>query len=204
MTTPGTDDLDQGRDDGPRSDELFVRGLEVCTTVVVGMADEEWDLPSPCEGWTDRDVLGHLISAMRMGLAIMRGEPVEPPTFDRPGDLVGSDPVTQWDAIRRDLLDAVDGIDLEAVLDTPMGRRSVAEGLAFPAIDLFLHAWDISKAAGRPIEIPTDVMSFTRAVVAPFPQEVVRGGRVFGPEVTPPQDATPTEVFVAFAGREPR
>jgi len=204
MTTPVTDDLDLGRGDGPRSDELFVRGLGVCTTVVAGMADEEWDLPSPCEGWTARDVLGHLISAMRMGLAIMRGEPVEMPEFDRPGDLVGAEPAAQWGAIADELSHAVDGIDLEAVRDTPMGRRTVAEGLAFPAIDLFLHAWDISKAAGRPVEIPVDVMAFTRAVVAPFPQEVVRCGRVFGPEVTPPQDATPTEVFVAFTGREPR
>ncbi len=139
-----------------------------------------------------------------MGLAIMQGTPVEPPSFDRPGDLVGADPAAEWEPIASELRSALRDVDLTSLRDTPMGRRTVEEGLAFPAIDLFVHAWDISAAAGRPIEVPDDVITFTHAVVDPFPEEVTRGGRVFAVEVEPPADATTTELFVAWTGREPR
>jgi len=183
---------------------VFLRGLDVCGAVVASTTDDEWDLPSPCEGWSARDVLGHLFSAMRMGLAILGGTPVDAPSFDRPGDLVGDDPAAEWATLDVQLRSAVVGVDLDAVRDTPMGRRTVEEGLAFPAIDLFVHAWDISTAAGRPIEVPEDVIAFAHHHIDPFPDEVKRGGRVFGPKVEARADATATEQFVAWTGREPR
>ena len=86
-----------------------------------------------------------------------------------------------------------------------MGRRTVADRLAFPAIDLYVHAWDIATAAGLAVEIPETVIAFAHGYIDPLPDAVVRSdGGAFGPEVTPPADATPTEAFVAWTGRTPR
>ena len=45
--------------------ERFARVTDRFTAVVEGVAPEDWDNPSPCEGWTARDVVGHLTTVGR-------------------------------------------------------------------------------------------------------------------------------------------
>lgn len=189
----------------PRSDEVFLRGLDAVDLVMSRMPDDGWDRPSECDGWTNLDVLGHLGSSMAMGLALMAGEQPQWPTFDRPSDLVEGEPAAYWAALSTQLREAIVGVDLDLVMDTPMGPRTVADRLAFPAVDLFVHAWDIGHPCGIEVEVPADVIEFTHGYIDPFPTEMVRGPNgAFGPEVDPPADATPTEAFVAWTGRDPR
>ncbi len=90
-------------------------------------------------------------------------------------------------------------------MDTPMGPRTVADRLAFPAIDLWVHAWDIGHPAGIEVEVPADAIEFAHTYLDPFPEEMMRGAQgAFGPEVVAPADATPTEAFIAWTGRPPR
>ena len=169
------------------------------------MSPEAWDEPSPCEGWTALDVLGHLTTSLGMGLALFAGEEPTWPEADRPSDLVQGDPATVYLDLAERCRIAFEGVDLDLEMDTPMGRRTVGDRLAFPAIDLYVHGWDVAAAAGFSVEVPQAVIDFTHAYIDPFPTEMVRGGKgAFGPEVEPPADATPTEAFVAWTGRTPR
>lgn len=184
---------------------MFLRGLDTFDGVMAAMPDDAWDAASECEGWTNLDVLGHLGSSMAMGLALMAGEQPSWPTFDRPADLVDGEPGVYWAALAARLRDAIVGVDLDLVMDTPMGPRTVADRLAFPAVDLFVHAWDIGHPSGLPVEVPDDVIEFTHGYIDPLPPELVRGPNgAFGAEVSPPADATPTEAFIAWTGRRPR
>ncbi len=145
--------------------------------------------PSACEGWSALDVLGHVGSAIAFGVSALRGEDHIWPESERPADLVSGEPSIYWSDIAARAREALSTADLELVMDTPMGPRTVADRLAFPAIDLFVHAWDISEAAGVEVTIPSDVIDFTHGYIDPFPVEVIRGGKgAFGPEV----DARPT------------
>jgi uncharacterized protein (TIGR03086 family) len=81
----------------------------------------------------------------------------------------------------------------------PIGQR-----LAFPAMDTHLHAWDLSRAWGRPLELDPDVIAFARRSLSAVPDEMLRSPQTFGPALDPPADATPTESLMAFLGREPR
>jgi len=186
-------------------DVAFGRGLDVFGDVVDRVDDAAWSAPSPCEGWTALDVLGHLGSAIRFGVAAMRGEEFPWPEVDRPADLVDAEPKAYWALIGGQARATLVGVDLDAEVDTPMGRRTVGDRLAFPAVDLFVHAWDIGTSTGLPVEVPEDIIDFAHAFIDPMPTEMVRGGgRAFGPEVEPPADATPTESFIAWTGRTPR
>lgn len=187
------------------SAEVFDRGLDAFGTVVARMTPPDWDRPSPCEGWTALDVLGHLGSSIRMGISVLRGEQPTWPDVPRPADLVDAEPAAYWQAIAAEAREALAGADLDLEMDTPMGRRTVADRLAFPAIDLFVHAWDIGRAAGFAVTVPDDVIAFSHSYIDPFPTEVVRGKQgAFGPEVAAPPDASPTEAFIAWTGRDPR
>ena len=187
------------------SDVVFCSGLELFGSVVDRMPPSAWSQASPCDGWTALDVLGHLGSAIGFGVAILDGRTYDWPSFDRPSDLVDGTPDAYWAAVAVPARAAVEGVDLDATRETPMGVRTVAEGLAFPAIDCFVHAWDIGRAGGIAVEVPDDAIAFAHAFIDPIPADKVRGAKgAFGPPVAAPHDATPTEAFIAWTGRAPR
>ena len=43
-----------------RTAELFNQGLDFFTAVLTQVVEADWERPSPCAGWTARDLLGHL------------------------------------------------------------------------------------------------------------------------------------------------
>ncbi|MFN8051862.1 MAG: TIGR03086 family metal-binding protein [Acidimicrobiales bacterium] len=187
------------------SDQVFLSGLDVFGSVVGQVADSQWDEPSPCAGWTTLDVLGHLGTSIGMGISLLRGEQPTWPVADRPRDLVDAPPAEYWARLEGEVRGLVADADLDLVMDTPMGPRTVADRLAFPAVDLYVHAWDIGHPCGIDVTVPEDVAAFAHGYIDPFPTEMVRGEKgAFGPEVEPPADATPTEAFIAWTGRAPR
>ena len=95
--------------------------------------------------------------------------PVEPP-----GAAVDGTPGEWWEQLADQARTAVAGADLSRVLDSPRGQRSIAEGLSFPALDLFVHGWDIGKSAGVDLDLPAGAIKFARAVLEPLPAGQVR------------------------------
>ena len=189
----------------PTSDVIFDRGLDRFGEVLDQVPTDGWDLASPCHGWTVLDVLGHLSTALNMGASLLRGEQPTWPEADRPADLVIGEPVAFYRASAAACRAALEGADLDLVMDTPLGPRTVADRLAFPAVDLFVHAWDIGRGIGVDVAIPDDVIEFAHGYLEPIPTEMMRAaGGAFGPEVAAPADATPTEACVAWTGRDPR
>lgn len=188
-----------------QSGRLFDAGLDVFGSVVERVEPGDWACPSPCAGWTALDVLGHLGSATQMGISLLRGEQPTMPDAARPGELVAGEPAAYWQRLADAARAELDGADLELEMDTPIGRRTVADRLAFPAIDLYVHAWDIGRAVGIDVEIPAEVAAFAHAYIDPLPDELVRGPKgAFGPEVGAPPGASVTDAFVAWTGRDPR
>jgi hypothetical protein len=84
-------------------------------------------------------------------------------------------------------------------------RPTVADDLAIPVIDLYVHAWDHGAAVGIAVEIPADVIDYAHAYIDPLPDEMIRGdNRAFGPQIRLPPGATPTERFIGWTGRPPQ
>lgn len=186
-----------------RPDEAFLHGLDFFSGVVVQVPGTDWEKPSPCTGWRAIDVVGHVGTAVGFGTALLRGESPQWKPVDPPGSQVGADPAAWWAALAEPARQAVRGADLSQVVDSPMGRRSVGEGLSFPAVDLFVHAWDLGRAVGVDVDVPTAAMEFAHAVIDPIPDEQKRSSRVFAEQVSPPADATPSQSFLAWTGRDP-
>lgn len=185
------------------ADTVYLEGLDFFTSTVNRLRAPDWDRPSPCAGWRVRDVLGHAGQAVRFGTALLQGEQPEWRPADPPGAAVAADPVAWWQEISGPASEAARGADLARVVSTPAGTRTVGEGLRFPAIDLYVHAWDLARGAGVTIEIPAGVIEFAHAVLDDMPAGQLRSPRVFGPEVASPPGGTATERFVAWTGRDP-
>ena len=187
-------------------DTAFLTGLDAFDGVVQQVPTGAWDRPSPCEGWTALDVLGHVVRVLDVGAVVLRGEtPDWTPPAGRPALLVGdADPAERWagarDAVRATM---AGGVDLERVVDSPMGPRTVGQGLSFPAIDLHVHAWDLARATGVPYEVDAEAAAFARAVIEPM-GDASRGHGVFGPEVLLDGEASASDRFLGWTGRDPR
>lgn len=178
-------------------DAVFLDGLDFFSGAVGRMGASGWERPSPCGGWRALDVLGHVGAAVEFGtLLLMDRHPAWSPV-DPPGGAVEGEPTAWWDALVEPARRAVGGVDLAKMVDSPMGLRPVGEGLSFPALDLFVHAWDLARSVGEDVEVPAAVIDFARAVIDPLPEATVRNERVFAAPAPTPANASPSRNYSA-------
>lgn len=184
-------------------DVVFLQGLDFFSGAIRQLSAEDWHRASPCQNWRALDVLGHVGQATRFGTLLLQGgqpswSPVEPP-----GAVVEGSPGEWWDGLANPVRSVVDEVDLSREVDSPMGRRSIGQGLSFPALDLYIHGWDIAKSAGFNPAIPDDVIEFAHSILDPIPAEQIRAPQVFAAEKPVPAGATDSEAFLAWTGRDP-
>lgn len=186
-------------------DRAYLSGLEFMSGVVSQVGSTDWAQPSPCAGWQALDVVGHVGQAVRFGTALLSGpQPAFVAPIDPPGLAVEGDPGAWWLALVGPARQAVSGVDLDRVVDSPAGPRPIGEGLSFPALDLFVHAWDIGRSAGISVTIPDEAIEYGHTVLEPIPAARLRSPAIFGPEVASAAGADSSEIFLAWTGRDPR
>jgi uncharacterized protein (TIGR03086 family) len=122
--------------------DLFRRAEAPLQAIIEAVPTERWDAPSPCEGWTARDVVAHLIDAQRQFLSD-RG-------FELPLAPSLAEPAAAWLehlAAVEPLLADPGAMGLE--YDGHFGRTTVGDTLLrFYVFDMVAHRWDIATAAG--------------------------------------------------------
>lgn len=173
-------------------------GLDFFGDVVRRVETDQWENPTPCESWNVRELTGHVVGVMQIAVRMMRG-----------GELGGSlspvalsdDPVADWEHAATSVREELASADLEAERDTVMGRQPVSSSLRFPALDLYLHGWDLARATGHDVRIPSDIAEWAHHLLQQMPPDRLRGPKTFGPEQPAPPDADATTRLMAFAGR---
>lgn len=158
---------------------------------------EAWDGPSPCEEWTARDVLTHVLDSeadvpTKVGL-----------TVERSAD-VAADPVGAWHEVR----DA-----MQAILDDPAkagleyeafgAQTTLADTIdRFLCFDLIVHRWDIGRAAGLDIEIPAEDIAFGNTFLDAMGQMFYDYG-ASKPAIPIAESASDQDKLLGRAGRDP-
>lgn len=160
----------------------------------------DWDRPSPCDGWTAADVLGHITGTLDKVRVLLSdddyaGQPAQPT------GLTGAEAVDAWSAKRSAVLAVLPAADPERIVSTPFGEQSVHQALLRPAADLATHAWDIAASQGERLELSEPLLAVVRQVCQAVPEDAMRRPGLFGPAVSAPADAGPTEQLMAWLGR---
>jgi uncharacterized protein (TIGR03086 family) len=176
--------------------ERYERITAQFTDRVRAVSEADWNNPSPCEGWTARDVVGHLVEWIP---AFFGGHGVAFP----PLPSVEDDPVGAWEAVQgavsRALADPSAGV---TQIDTPMGTHSLAETVDLIVTgDVFTHTWDLARATGQPEALDADQLQRMLAADGAMPEEALRADGMFGPRVEVADDADDQTRFLAFLGR---
>lgn len=168
------------------------------TERVKEVPDDAWANPAPCEGWVARDVVGHLVEWLpafffgTWGIALP------------PSPSVDEDPVAAWAAVDRAIQSALDDPAVAGrECETRMGRSTFEE--TFDMIgtnDVFLHTWDLARAAGLDETLDPDEVHTLFVGMEPV-DELLRQSGHYGPRVEVPDDADEQTKLIAFIGRNP-
>ena len=176
--------------------DRYRRNAARFTAVVDDVPDGGWEASSPCEGWTARDIVHHVVESQHGFIG----------RFDLAPELIGDEPSAQWPAVR-DAIQAA--LDDPATADTEydgfFGRTTLAATVDdFLSADLLVHSWDIARAAGltQHEELPADEVELIGGRLRGL-GDAIRGPGVFGPEVEVTADASEQDRFLGFIGRHP-
>ncbi|HET7018186.1 MAG TPA: maleylpyruvate isomerase N-terminal domain-containing protein [Streptosporangiaceae bacterium] len=102
--------------------EQFVRALDCFEVAVAAVPSDRWDAPSPCEGWSAADVVGHVVGGLRT-IRLLGGGGSSTDEAVAPRSAAGADPLTPWRAARTALLASLDDAALARQVSLPWGAR---------------------------------------------------------------------------------
>jgi uncharacterized protein (TIGR03086 family) len=176
--------------------ERYERITGQFTARVLGVAPDRWDSPSPCEGWTARDVVGHLTGWIP---GFFGAQGVEFPPVPSAED----DPVAAWETVQVAVAKALADPALAAKLvETPFSSQSLAETVDMIVTgDVFTHTWDLARATGQDETLDPEQLQLMVAGMGAMPEEALRADGMFGPPIEVPADADEQTRFLAYLGR---
>ncbi len=178
-------------DPAQRHREVASRFGDLVSTVT------RWDAPTPVENWQAQDVVEHLLDWFP---AFLASGGVQLP--DPPGE---ADLIRQWQhqstAIQA-LLDDPDKANSE--FGHPMAGMHRLAGAVdrFYTADVFMHTWDLARAAGLNAELDESWAEQMLAGMEPI-DELLRSSGQYGPRVDVDDSASPSARLMAFVGRDP-
>jgi uncharacterized protein (TIGR03086 family) len=177
-------------------------GIDQARPVIAATSPADYDKPTPCPEWTVRELLNHMLGALTMFRDVARDGYADPALFAR--DLIGADALASFDAVAAE---AVVGWSepgkLKGVAKLPYGEFPAMFALQLPAMDMVVHAWDLSRATGQDVDWDADLVAETREFCeSTFTNPQFRGND-FQPSVPVAEDADDVTKLVTFLGRQP-
>jgi uncharacterized protein (TIGR03086 family) len=177
------------------TERAYRAACDPLTALLDAVPEPSWDGPSPCEGWTARDVVRHVVETQRDFLT------------GRGADLgvlpdVEADPSTAWREHSGRVLAvlAVDGF-AAAPHEGFFGPTTVGETLVrFYVWDLLVHRWDVARTAGVDARLSEDELDRIDAGADGFGPALHAEG-ICRAALAPPPGATREVRVLARLGR---
>ena len=185
-------------------DDLVLAQGEVRTRVAA-VSSDQWTAPTPCDHWSVRDLVVHLVEGCHMTVLLLDGASVEEArrVFRQPhGDdlLAELDPVlaTEAEAFSRP------GSLSMTVHHPAAGDIPGQLLLEFRTTDYVLHSWDLARAIGSDEQLHEGLVSSIWDALQPMAPIIPKTG-VYGsgPSGTVDSDAPLQQRLLDLSGRRP-
>ena len=167
------------------------------TRRIDAVPDGRWDDPSPCAGWTAKDVLRHIVTTH----GAMPGYAGLSLDLERNID---ADPAGAW-VEARDNMQALleDPARADKEYDGYFGRTTLAATVdRFLGLDLLIHGWDLARATGQDETMPAEQVHRVYIDALGLGENLRMEG-VCGPAVPVPDDAPEQDRLLGLLGRTP-
>ncbi|MCT2582605.1 TIGR03086 family metal-binding protein [Actinophytocola gossypii] len=170
--------------------ELDRRARAATGAIIDRVPDALLDAPTPCDSWTIRQIVEHMVDNNRAFVSAHKDSTVDiGHDFAETGQAV--DDLFADPAVRERTF-TLAGVDVD-------WRGAVAVHFA----DVLVHGWDIGRAAGLDVTIDDDLAAAALRVTSRFPDSVRGPDRGFD-HPRPVRDDAPVWIrLLAFLGRDP-
>ncbi len=184
--------------------------LRMYTTVVFGfehvlrlVPGDAWERPSPCAGWSVRQLAGHAMGVVN-NVAARGGVGHNVDAFGDLDAIAGTDPVATFRGIRDRYLEATDRNGaLQQVITSSVGDMTLDAFIGMMIADTLVHTWDLGAGAGVPVELEPVAVQHVYADYRTRSEESMRKPGRFDPAVPVAADADDQTRLIAFSGRNP-
>lgn len=175
--------------------EQYEAALHPLTALIDAVPKDGWDASSPCEGWTGRDVVTHMVETQR---EMLLGHGVDLGTAP---DLE-ADPVGAWrDHTERVLQAVTDEALAGRSYDSYFGPTTVGATLEqFYVWDMYVHRWDLARAADLEARLTDDELDRIEQGADGFGDALYMEG-ICRPSVQAPTSADRATRVLARLGR---
>ncbi len=191
--------------DGAQPLTLLGRALDQVGRLITGTRPDQADLPTPCQSWTVRQLVHHLVTDTANFAASVRGEK---PDWSTPAESVDGDWAEALASARRGLDEAWTAADIDSLVPTMSGEAPLISRADQQIAELAVHAWDLARATGQDENLDPDVAEYGlrwgRENLAAGFRGTEEEGKSFGAEVAVPGDAPVYERLAGWFGRDPR
>lgn len=175
--------------------------------IVDQVTADDLERPTPCAGWTLRQLLGHMIGQNYGYATAADGGIHDGAVFaDRP---VGEQPAADYAASARRVIDVLGAPSLaESMMYLPWVRGgmtlSVSMAIGFNLVDAVAHGWDVARSLGVAAEFDEKALRVALKVAAAVPAEAQTLDHLspFLPGV-PTASTSTLDRVVATLGRSP-
>jgi uncharacterized protein (TIGR03086 family) len=165
----------------------------------------DWDRATPCEGWTVRELVDHVVRGDRIAVRLLDGQAWEDAQTEVLGQDLGDDPVAAFAEGADDLAAtfAVPGA-MERTCHHIAGEIPGAQLLGFRMGDYTLHAWDLARAIGADEALDPELVEVVWESLQPMAPFIGQTG-VFGegPSGTVGESAPLQTRLLDLTGRRP-
>ncbi len=127
---------------------LYHRAVESFADRVNTVAADQWDDPTPCAGWSVRDLVNHVTYENVWTVPLMDGATIEEVGDRFEGDLLGEDPIGAALSAARAAVESVAGRQPGGTVQLSFGETPADEYAMQLAADHLVHGWDLAVATG--------------------------------------------------------
>lgn len=186
---------DDDRQAMTRNRDLDRRAQQGVIELVATLDDDQLTMSTPCDGWSVRDVVEHLIGN---NVWIVTGVGGTAPA-------VADDPRVAYPATADALTSTFTDDDVLVRPFSLGGFGTFPAGIALGVhiADVVVHGWDIATATGAEFTVDDDLMSAAIEVVLGFPASAWGPGGAFARRIELPADAPAMDRLLGLCGRAP-
>jgi uncharacterized protein (TIGR03086 family) len=185
--------------------EALNRAGVVFETRVKAVTMTDWNLPTPCEAWTVRMLVAHVVAGNQMAVLLLAGASADEAAAVLAQDPLGSDPVGAYLATT---VEQVEAFAEPGALDRNChhlsGDISGAVLLGYRVTDLTLHAWDLARAIKANDELDPELVEEIWRNLSPMAAMIPQTGFFgSGPSGRLGADASLQHRLLDLTGRRP-
>ena len=152
--------------------------------IVDGIEPDQLDNPTPCEGWTVRDVLNHITGGADMfAIAATEGKVSDEKLGQlMVGDNLGTDYKASFEAASGRAKQAFNAPGVaEKMVTLPFGEMPAGVAVNFAIFDVTTHTWDLAKGTNQSTDLDPEVLGAALDAAQLMLSDDFRGARAVRP-----------------------